>query len=195
VFPDFTSRRAAQDRILDVLDAATDWSLDVLDAIGGRRRVVRVRVIGPDGTATYVQVGELGASSLTMRLVELAPLYGVYGPRETAAMETRRPARREAGPSCYLAWIRAAAAGDCSAELTRPPLPARGLTWLCRHLVDRCDCPLTLLAFPMRKVVFARSLPRKRAPSGSGSGRGLKRRLVPCGGDDYRVVSRRREMG
>lgn len=55
--------RTVKDRILDALDAAKDWTLDVLDAIRGRRLVVRVRVVSADGSTVYVPVGELGASS------------------------------------------------------------------------------------------------------------------------------------
>ena len=53
--------RTPKDRILDALDAATDWTLDVLDAIRGRRLVVRVRTTAADGSTVYVRVDELGS--------------------------------------------------------------------------------------------------------------------------------------
>lgn len=60
-------------------------------------------------------------------------LYGVYGPHEPDAT-TARPAwlpdRCEAGPSCYLPWLRARSSADTSSARLAVHRPDGSVGWI-----------------------------------------------------------------
>lgn len=70
-----------------------------------------------------------------MRPVAFQVMYGVYGLHEPDTTETRPawlPARREAGPSCYLPWMRGRAPADETGyeiAIHRPDGSVRWIGW------------------------------------------------------------------